>query len=118
MGHRVRHSKLGRVKIQSTSCISGCFRGWGVPIGELFDLETLVIECQYLKKWSFFFSSMPLKIPGEVASPPNGVAIFVECERPVRWVNWPSNVEETTRSKFETHKSAFGIRSLAKTYQP
>ncbi|KAI9650907.1 hypothetical protein NHQ30_000942 [Ciborinia camelliae] len=33
--------------------------GWGMPIGELFDLE-----------------SVPLKVPGGVASPPNGVAIL------------------------------------------
>jgi len=50
--------------------------GWGVPIGELFDLEPLAVECRKLKKWSFFFSSMPLKVPGGVASPPNGVAIL------------------------------------------
>lgn len=50
--------------------------GWGVPIGELFDLEILAVECKKLKKWSFFFSSMPLKVPGGVAGPPNGVAIL------------------------------------------
>lgn len=50
--------------------------GWGVPIGELFDLESLAVECRRLKKWSFFFSSMPLNVPGGVASPPNGVAIL------------------------------------------
>ncbi|TVY91253.1 hypothetical protein LAWI1_G002413 [Lachnellula willkommii] len=36
--------------------------GWGMPIGELFDLEQLAEECGKLKKWSFFFSSMPLKV--------------------------------------------------------
>ncbi|PKS13170.1 hypothetical protein jhhlp_000514 [Lomentospora prolificans] len=50
--------------------------GWGMPIGELFDLEALSAECQKRKKWSFFCSSVPLKVPGGVASPPNGVAIF------------------------------------------
>ncbi|CAG2005967.1 unnamed protein product [Fusarium graminearum] len=50
--------------------------GWGMPIGELFDLEALSHECEKRKRWSFFFSSMPLKVPGGVASPPNGVAIF------------------------------------------
>ncbi|EKJ75878.1 hypothetical protein FPSE_04058 [Fusarium pseudograminearum CS3096] len=50
--------------------------GWGMPIGELFDLEALSQECEKRKRWSFFFSSMPLKVPGGVASPPNGVAIF------------------------------------------
>ncbi|KAH7485914.1 Uncharacterized protein HZ326_4050 [Fusarium oxysporum f. sp. albedinis] len=50
--------------------------GWGMPIGELFDLEALSKECEKRGRWSFFFSSMPLKVPGGVASPPNGVAIF------------------------------------------
>ncbi len=50
--------------------------GWGVPIGELFNLEELSRECLKRKRWTFFFSSMPLKVPGGVASPPNGYAIF------------------------------------------
>ncbi|KAF8857363.1 hypothetical protein BDZ45DRAFT_674765 [Acephala macrosclerotiorum] len=50
--------------------------GWGMPIGELFDLERLATECRRLKKWTFFFSSVPLNVPGGVASPPNGVAIL------------------------------------------
>jgi hypothetical protein len=36
--------------------------GWGLPIGELFDLEKLAEECARLGKWSFFFSSIPLKV--------------------------------------------------------
>lgn len=36
--------------------------GWGMPIGELFDLERLGEECRRQGKWSFFFSSMPLKV--------------------------------------------------------
>ena len=31
-------------------------------IGELFDLESLSVECQKRKRWTFFFSSMPLKV--------------------------------------------------------
>ncbi|KAI2996134.1 hypothetical protein CBS147346_9504 [Aspergillus niger] len=50
--------------------------GWGLPIGELFDLDRLSQECRKRNRWSFFFSSVPLKVPGGVASPPNGVAIF------------------------------------------
>ncbi|KAI2795313.1 hypothetical protein POX_a01919 [Penicillium oxalicum] len=50
--------------------------GWGMPIGELFDLERLSQECHRRQRWTFFFSSVPLKVPGGVASPPNGVAIF------------------------------------------
>lgn len=36
--------------------------GWGMPIGELFDLERLAGECARLKKWTFFFSSVPLNV--------------------------------------------------------
>lgn len=50
--------------------------GWGMPIGKLFDLEKLAHECQKRRRWTFFFSSVPLRVPGGVASPPNGVAIF------------------------------------------
>lgn len=69
--------------------------GWGLPIGEMFDLEALSRKCEDLQRWSFFVSSVPLKVsywcesmtvsdactnerkvPGGVASPPNAVAIF------------------------------------------
>ncbi|KAJ9136896.1 Major facilitator superfamily transporter [Pleurostoma richardsiae] len=50
--------------------------GWGMPIGEMFDLENLAETCQRLGRWTFFISSVPLKVPGGVASPPNAVAIF------------------------------------------
>lgn len=36
--------------------------GWGMPIGELFDLERLGEECRARGRWSFFFSSVPLKV--------------------------------------------------------
>ncbi|KIW08442.1 uncharacterized protein PV09_01345 [Verruconis gallopava] len=50
--------------------------GWGCPIGEMFDLEKLAEKCRQLGRWTFFVSSVPLKVPGGVASPPNAVAIF------------------------------------------
>ncbi|KAH8169448.1 hypothetical protein LIA77_09992 [Sarocladium implicatum] len=50
--------------------------GWGMPIGELFDLDTLAEECARLQRWTFFLCSIPLKIPGGVASPGNAVAIL------------------------------------------
>ncbi|WVW78052.1 hypothetical protein I302_100003 [Kwoniella bestiolae CBS 10118] len=50
--------------------------GWGMPIGELFDLRELAETCDRLKKWTFMFTSMPLLIPGGVASPPNAQAIL------------------------------------------
>jgi hypothetical protein len=36
--------------------------GWGCPIGEMFDLEALAQKCQELGRWSFFVSSVPLKV--------------------------------------------------------
>lgn len=50
--------------------------GWGMPIGELFDLRQLATECAKIKKWTFFFTSMVLNIPGGIASPPNAQAIL------------------------------------------
>ncbi len=50
--------------------------GWGMPIGEIFDLEALARVCRELGRWSFFFMSMPLNMPGGVSSPPNAMAIF------------------------------------------
>jgi kynurenine formamidase len=36
--------------------------GWGMPIGELFDLERLSEECRKRKRYTFFFGSMPLNV--------------------------------------------------------
>lgn len=33
-----------------------------MPLGELFDLERLSEECRRQGRWSFFFSSVPLKV--------------------------------------------------------
>ena len=48
---------------------------FGMPIGELWDLEELSTACAADNRYSFFLSSAPLKIPGAVGSPPNAVAI-------------------------------------------
>ncbi|GKZ35650.1 hypothetical protein AbraIFM66950_006350 [Aspergillus brasiliensis] len=50
--------------------------GWGMPIGEVWNLEDLASECKRLQKWTFFLVSQPLDIPGGVASPANAVAIL------------------------------------------
>lgn len=50
--------------------------GWGVPIGEMFDLEELAKLCQSLNRWSFFLSSSPLNCAQGVSSPSNAMAIF------------------------------------------
>jgi hypothetical protein len=50
--------------------------GFGLPIGELFDLEHLAEQCKKQNRWEFFVTSEPLNLSGGVGSPPNAVAIF------------------------------------------
>ncbi|KAL6711720.1 hypothetical protein ACN47E_004654 [Coniothyrium glycines] len=50
--------------------------GWGIMIGEMWDLEELCEVSEKLGRATCFMSSVPLKVPGGVASPPNAVAIF------------------------------------------
>ncbi|KAJ6005155.1 hypothetical protein N7451_003099 [Penicillium sp. IBT 35674x] len=50
--------------------------GFGMPIGELFDLEGLAEECKRHGRWSFFVTSQPLNVVGGVGSPPNAIAIL------------------------------------------
>ncbi|PLB53677.1 hypothetical protein P170DRAFT_431496 [Aspergillus steynii IBT 23096] len=50
--------------------------GWGMPIGELFDLEEVSAMCARLGRYKFFVSSEVLNVPGGVASPPNALAFF------------------------------------------
>ena len=50
--------------------------GWGMPMGELFDLRELGATCARLKQWTFLFASMGLNIDGGIATPPNAQAIL------------------------------------------
>ncbi|KAJ5184014.1 hypothetical protein N7492_001630 [Penicillium capsulatum] len=50
--------------------------GWGMPIGECWDLEELSQTCRELGRWTFMLTSQPLYMPGGVASPANATAIF------------------------------------------
>ncbi|CAI6338388.1 unnamed protein product [Periconia digitata] len=50
--------------------------GWGMPIGEMFDLEDLSRICQEEGRWTFFVTSSPLNMRGGVSTPPNCMAIF------------------------------------------
>jgi len=61
---------------QQTSLHEVMLAGWGMPIGELFDLDRLAEQCEKAQRWSFFLVSQPVNVPGGVASPPNMVAIF------------------------------------------
>ncbi|KAI1501410.1 hypothetical protein F5X99DRAFT_382398 [Biscogniauxia marginata] len=58
------------------SCHEIFLSGWGMPIGELWDLEELAKVCQKLERWTFLISSMPLNLENGIASPPNAMAIF------------------------------------------
>jgi hypothetical protein len=50
--------------------------GFGLPIGELFDLDDLAKECKKQNRWTFFMTSEPLNLVGGVGSPPNAIAIL------------------------------------------
>lgn len=58
------------------ACHEVFLSGWGMPIGEVWDLEKLAVKCKELSRWSFFMTSMPLNLKGGVASPANVAAIF------------------------------------------
>lgn len=49
---------------------------WGMPIGELWDFETLSDKCRELGRWTFLLMSAPSNVPGGVASAPNALALF------------------------------------------
>ncbi|EXJ91720.1 hypothetical protein A1O3_00270 [Capronia epimyces CBS 606.96] len=49
---------------------------FGMPIGEMFNLEQLSEVCKAEKRWEFFFTSAPLNVPGGFASPPNAIAVL------------------------------------------
>ncbi|PSK44719.1 hypothetical protein B9Z65_8928 [Elsinoe australis] len=49
---------------------------WGMPLGEMLDLEKLAETCRKNNRWFFFFSSSPANMPGGVSSHVNGQAIF------------------------------------------
>ncbi|HEX5086065.1 MAG TPA: cyclase family protein [Blastocatellia bacterium] len=48
---------------------------WGMPIGEMFQLEALAEACAADRRYEFFFTAAPLNKLGGVASPPNALAI-------------------------------------------
>lgn len=38
---------------------------WGVPIGEMWDLDALADKCKREGRYEFFLSSMPTNVPGK-----------------------------------------------------
>jgi len=49
---------------------------WGMPLGEMLDLEKLALKCRERNRWTFFFCSAPANCPGGVSSHVNGTAIL------------------------------------------
>jgi len=47
----------------------------GIPIGELWNFEELAADCRDDGCWEAFFASVPLYLPGGVASPANAVVL-------------------------------------------
>lgn len=58
------------------SCHEVFLSGWGMPIGESWDLEKLSETCKALGRWTFLLTSSPLNLDSGVASPSNALAIF------------------------------------------
>lgn len=48
---------------------------FGMPIGEMWNLEALADDCAADGRYDFFLTSAPLNVPGGVGSPPNALAI-------------------------------------------
>ncbi|PQE04943.1 cyclase protein [Rutstroemia sp. NJR-2017a BBW] len=49
---------------------------WGMPLGEMFDLEKLAKTCKEKGRWTFFVTSAPNNCVGGVSSHANALAIF------------------------------------------
>lgn len=49
---------------------------WGMPLGEMLDLEKVSELAKKNKRWTFFFTSAPANCPRGVSSHVNGTAIF------------------------------------------
>jgi kynurenine formamidase len=48
---------------------------FGMPIGEMWNLERLAEDCAADGRYDFFLTSAPLNVPGGIGSPPNALAI-------------------------------------------
>jgi len=47
----------------------------GLPLGEMWALDSLADDCAADGRYECFFTSAPLNLPAGVASPPNALAI-------------------------------------------
>lgn len=63
-------------KPTGVSCHEVFLSGWGMPIGEVWDLEALARTCREHQRWEFYLTSAPLYIKAGVASPANVLALL------------------------------------------
>jgi putative cyclase len=70
------HEREGAAPVPGLFLHEYLLAGWGMPVGELFDLEELSRICAEEKRWEFFLTAAPFNMPGGVSSPPNCIAIF------------------------------------------
>ena len=54
---------------------------FGMPIGEMWNLEALAEDCAADGHYDFFLTSAPLNVPGGVGSPPNALANYLSSAR-------------------------------------
>lgn len=47
---------------------------WGMPLGEMWNLEKLAALCKERKRWTFFMTSSPANAPG--MSPPSVIRLY------------------------------------------
>lgn len=68
---------------------------WGMPLGEMLDLERLAEKCKEKGRWIFFFGSSPANVPGEFLlfhpffNTLNADAVkFRRCELARQWASY------------------------------
>lgn len=54
---------------------------WGMPLGEMLDLEKLSETCKKYNRWFFFFTSAPFNTPGKPSCSCSGRHILIQT----RW---------------------------------
>lgn len=57
-----RGSVLGPYNDPDITCHQWLLAGWGMPIGEMFNLEEVADYCEKKQRWTFFLSSVPLNV--------------------------------------------------------
>ena len=79
-----------------------CLSGWGMPLGELFDLEALSAKCKELGRYTFFLSSEVMNVSqgiGDVLISRSPVVLRVRLTR-LLYFDRSSHASLSNRSVF------------------